>query len=276
MLFAGKREDGEKCLVVPHIPKTAGTTLRMIIGREYRSRESLFVYEKARKFHKISKLEGMTSKRKQRIRVLMGHFGMNIKDIFPSPFECFTLLRDPVEKILSQYAHGTHLNDRWRGRDVSIEEFVCSGRKGRIGPGNRNHMTRLLSGVAKGTIKEYIPEALLDMALENIDNHFTLTGISEMFDESVFLLSQKMGWRPPYHVRENVSKERPNISDIDEALLDVIVDNNKQDRLLYDQMKARFLDEWHAQDKQFHADFATFKIENDKYVKTHKAKVVWK
>ena len=51
-----------------------------------------------------------------------------------------------------------------------------------------------------------VNETHLQVAIDNLTDHYTAIGISEHFDESVLLLARRFGWRTPWYVRQNEGK----------------------------------------------------------------------
>ena len=81
-----------------HIPKTAGTTLIATLD-SYFDHDSIFP----------SKVwsEVLTNKSKKRKtwKLVRGHFGYNIKPIIPREPIFLTVLRNPIERTISQIEH---------------------------------------------------------------------------------------------------------------------------------------------------------------------------
>ena len=72
----------------------------------------------------------------------------------------------------------------------------------------------------------------LEKAKEILARHFFLAGINERFDETIMLLSQKLGWeRLPYYRRQNTNRSK---STIGEDEIRVIEHYNRFDIELYD------------------------------------------
>jgi hypothetical protein len=270
-MFWFRRRQPLKCLVIIHIPKTAGTTLRRIVEAQVPAKRIFPIYKNNEGFRRPEDLKRLPPWQKKRIEVLMGHFGMECMADFPQPFECFTMLRDPVQKVLSGYTHAMHLHKRWKDNPVPFAEFLRTSGKLSL----NNHQCRLLSGIVPPPKPGECQEGMLDLARENIARHFCLVGLSEYFDESVFLLSRHRGWSPPYYVRENVSKNRLQREELDAESLEMINEFNRLDITLYQEVKANFLSFWQARDAQFHAEFAEFKEKNRQYALKHQPKIVW-
>lgn len=170
------------------------------------------------------------------IRLLKGHMPFGLHDNLPVAAGYISILRDPIERVTSQYYYikknrYNPLHDQVEGGKMSISDFVASG----IAVGMNNGQCRFLNG----DIDEYefnsCDESLLDSAIANIDKHFAWVGITERFDESILLLSKLLGWKkPPYYIRENVSKIRQQRNQLSEKDKKVIEKYNLLDIKLYE------------------------------------------
>lgn len=92
-------------IVFIHIPKTAGSSLRNAIESSYTSKliapyENIFNLEKA--VHLDYKL-------------FRGHFGYQDAQIIPGAKEFITVLRDPVERVISLYNYWNKVSKYYNG-----------------------------------------------------------------------------------------------------------------------------------------------------------------
>lgn len=271
LFFPSRKRSDRPCLVVIHIPKTAGTTLRSIMEQQFSKRAMYEIYDQHRKFRTREQLMALSPRQKAKIRLLIGHFGMDLEPHFPVPFTCYTMLRNPVEQVLSAYAHVMHHHRKWRDRKIPLEEYLQKKKRS-----FNNRQARLLSGLTGQVPFGDCPAEMLDLALANIDKKFCTVGIAEQFDQSIYLLARLQGWADPYYVRENVSSHRLKSSDLSAETAEWIRALNAIDIALYERVKARFCALWQHQDDDFHAGFARFQVENAEYMKRHQPKVVWK
>jgi hypothetical protein len=84
---------------------------------------------------------------------------------------------------------------------------------------------------------------LLNIAKRNIEEHFSLAGLSERFDESLALMAILLGWDwTPSYEKLNVSSNKPEKVQIDASTRRSIEQANPLDVELYAWAKLRFED----------------------------------
>lgn len=224
-------------LIFLHLPKTAGTTFRDILTRQYPAR-ALYGFEAGDEQHAAEIFAAMTPAKLARLRVISGHLPFGVHKLLPRKARYLTILRDPVERIVSQYFHVLrnhhhYCHEEVTRRNLSLGDFVTSG----LTPETDNAQARMLAGVEQPAFGQ-CTEALLDQAQANLRKHFRLVGLTEHFEQTVLLARAMLGWsKPPYFSVRNVgwNKERH----IPAEELEVVRAFNKLDLALYDSVRAR-------------------------------------
>jgi hypothetical protein len=141
-------------IVFMHIMKTAGSSVRERL-EEVAAGAPVWRVNEAGRPHKARPADLAAA------RILMGH--MNFADtlMIPGPKRVFTVLRDPVERVVSHYyflhrhrleyiaewrqTHPNSLRDAEIARDQTLEEFL-GNRDSKVRSVVTNHMTRALAG----------------------------------------------------------------------------------------------------------------------------------
>ena len=106
MTKSAKDKELEKSVIFLHIPKVGGSTISKIIERQYRPRNIFHVRDNSsqkRIQNCVDEFKVLPVAEKERIKVLMGHMGFGLHNFLPQPSVYFTLLRDPVERVISYY-----------------------------------------------------------------------------------------------------------------------------------------------------------------------------
>ncbi len=223
-----------------HIPKTGGTTLRDIIQRQYRA-EKILMIPKLEESENILK-EVSTSQINQ-LKLIQGHLKYGIHNHFHRRAKYFAIIRDPINRVLSTYYYvlsqkNNPQNLSTSNNQMTIYDFVKSG----VNPFLINGQTKLISGKT-GNIDNPIIESeeLFSLAKENIENDFLFLGITEMFDETILILKNMLGWHMPYYSIANRTKKKPNYDAVNPTIISFIKEHNQLDIKLYNITKTSLL-----------------------------------
>ena len=223
-----------------HIPKTGGTTLRDIIQRQYQA-EKILMIPKLDESEDILK-EVSTSQINQ-LKLIQGHLKYGIHNHFHRRAKYFAIIRDPINRVLSTYYYvlsqkNNPQNLSTSNNQMTIYDFVQSG----VNPFLINGQTQLISGKT-GNIDNPIikSEELFSLAKENIANDFLFLGITEMFDETILILKNMLGWHMPYYSIANRTKKKPNYDAVNPTIISFIKEHNQLDIKLYNITKTSLL-----------------------------------
>jgi hypothetical protein len=230
-------QDRERALIFLHIPKAAGSTLHRIIKRQYPKR-AIFTVDGSRIRESIDEFKSLSEEERAEIRCLKGHMPYGLHQYLPRPSVYITVLRDPVDRIISHYyfvlrTPGHFLHQDVISKKMSLEDYVNSDLSSEL----NNGQVRLLSGLESvDSIYGHGPvsRSVLEAAKANLQNHFFAVGLSERFEESVLLFKDMLGWTRTYFVKENVTQKRPTKSDVSKQILKRIEQYNALDIELYD------------------------------------------
>jgi hypothetical protein len=217
-----------------HLPKAGGTTLGEFVYNECRSgrdvrTEGLLsdgVLFLPYGFFKEADLAVPQYARDllgaEDLRAVVGHFWYGLHQYVGRPWTYITLLRHPVERVLSLY-HFLKLEGT-----MSVAEFAAS-------PPFReaeNDQTRRIAGID--------PEiggcgpAMLDVAKEHLRRDFAVAGVVERFDDTLALLRKCLGWnRGTLSYPRNVNDSRPAAESLPTEVVDAILARNQLDLALW-------------------------------------------
>lgn len=204
-----------------HIPKCAGVTLHHIIDGEYAPEELYTVpgvppmgwteasYESLR--------DEWSDEAKEKIKVVKGHMPYGWHRAFKGAHEYITILRDPIERVLSYYDFISHSHQDYPYKGQGLEHFV------KTAPGAQNHMTYMLSG-AQGK-----DAAALRVAWQNL-SEMAVVGTVKKFDEMVKKLRARYGWSDGPYSPQNQTPNRVEVSD---EMRRLVASRNVYDLMLY-------------------------------------------
>lgn len=217
-----------------HVPKTAGTTLNRLIEWEYPVREMYSVDPVLFKWSGAH-LRKLPASRLRKIRMFKGHMLFGLHEILPQPATYITVLREPVDRVLSAYyfmrTYKLHpLYWKMRRENWTLDDFI-----------HRSQRTNVQSKIIAGAEYEKpCTEEIAARALANIDQHFSVVGLSERFEESLALMKLRYGWKLSSYSSFNITRSRPKKRDLPQATLDLIVQKNSFDVTLYEVAAKRF------------------------------------
>lgn len=185
--------------VFVHIPKTAGSTLRAIISREYGFRRVLYHQLQPGEKENPALLKLLTSL--GGTRLITGHHPYGIHAALKRRCRYFSMVRDPIRRAISDYYHAFgYPRHRWRDQILSgklpIEQYLTDDR---YTPGHWQ-AAMLTAGRWRS------PNSLAELAIENVRTGFHAVGTSERFIESVLFIARALGWRPPLFALKNVTR----------------------------------------------------------------------
>jgi len=246
-----------------HIGKTAGTTLRRILRRNFRSAEIMVVRARGRpRTETLDDFGARPEAERARPRLIMGHTVFGLHERVPRPSTYISMVRRPKSLVLSQYSFvlrtpGHRHHEEVTRRGLALEDYIESG----LSLEMDNSQTRAIAGDLDTPFGACTDE-MLERAKRNIEGHFAVVGITERFDESLILLRRAFGWRRMNYVSANVARGgRPEPGP---RALELIARHNRLDDELYRWVGERF-DAAIAADSLFEATYERFSRSNALY-----------
>ncbi len=226
----------EPLLVFVHLRKTAGTTVSYIMYRHFRRGEAIDIngvtVDEAN-----AQWNALSPEQRARVKGVRGHLPYG-RDLFPDRrIICFSMVRDPVERVVSEYYFGLRsprekLHAVLNRDRVSLEQFV----NGELSADVHNAQTRMLAGAPPGENSR----EMLERALTNLRERLVMVGISERLNESLLLCRALLGWRHVIYRSININRVRPATNALPPQTLASIERANTLDRELYQNACARF------------------------------------
>ncbi len=218
----------KEILIHLHMPKTAGTTLKYIIGKNINRNCNFHVYKDAPERDAILK-----ELSKKNVACIQGHFPFGVHHYFSTPSTYITMLREPVERIISEYyfirSIPTH-DQHEKVSNMSLEEYHKQN-------DHMNLQTRLLSGY----LGSPLTNPHLEQAKKNIETYFSVVGITEMFNESLYLMKKRFGWQNTFFRKQNMTKNKPQVEHLSPRIIASIKENNQLDMELYRLSKQKLM-----------------------------------
>ena len=207
----------------------------------------------------------LSNKQKKKIRLIKGHHPFGLHEHAPVPYTYVTILRDPVRRMASMHRM---MKKEWPGYNVaemSLPEFVHYEHTA----SRPNAQTVQVAGVSDAEAAD-APEATLDRAKAHIDDHFTVAGVTERFDETLVMMKERLDWpRMPYYVTSRVGKKATasgqspaRRESLPDDVRDLIASENDLDVQPYAYVQARFDKEVKEEGESFQNTVQAFQESN--------------
>jgi hypothetical protein len=227
-------------LIFLHIPKAAGSTVQKMVMQHYPGALSyIFTGDTAQwlEFPKMSEDDRAS------LDVILGHVHYGIHEHLPDPATYITMLRDPVDRVVSHYYYVLSNPDHYLHRKIArrgytLEEFAIT----RISHELDNDQVRWLTSLHHFDVRVGdVDRSLLEEAKWNLENGIAAVGLLERFHESLTCFERAFGWEDSSMPSpRNVNPDRPPLSEIDPRALAAIREVNHFDVELYEFVEALF------------------------------------
>ncbi|HUT92167.1 MAG TPA: sulfotransferase family 2 domain-containing protein [Thermoguttaceae bacterium] len=235
--IGGTTDANRETLIFLHVPKTAGVSMSKAIVRHFSEDEIYHVRYPEHKLGPVfSKHHGtlqhflhFPEAQRGRYRLLLGHMHFGLHKYLPGPSAYVTVLRDPVERLLShfgQFRRTVENNELPGAVPVSSLQEFCRA-EWKVAD---NHQTRHLCG---WNFDDHSRRENLERAKENLREHFRVVGTMERFDQTVQVLHRACGWPDLVHFRLNVGEGRLQREGVDSQFLAHLEALNSLDRELH-------------------------------------------
>jgi hypothetical protein len=103
---------------------------------------------------------------------------------------------------------------------------------------------------------------ILALAKKNLQEAFTVVGLTERFDETLLLLKNAFYWRNVFYVKLNVTRSRPQSDEISPETRCAIHEHNQLDLELYHYAQELFAEQLRRQGAAFAEQLRAFRFRN--------------
>ena len=249
-------------LIFLHILKTGGTTLNVILENYFPHKRSFATFPtRQHPEGSLAAFRALSDQQKAQIDLLNGHMGFGLHEELPRTAVYITLLRDPVERVISRYnqmRHNpqSHLHQEIVTNNMSVKDFV---RWFAAEHYMDNLQTRMIAGNWDERGFGPCTDEMLATAKQNLQSHFIVAGLTERFDETYLLLKRHFGWPYVPYTRHNVGHNRP---EIDAETRDLIRQYNSYDMALYAFVRERLAVQIRQQGLGFQLELRWLRLRN--------------
>lgn len=220
---------------------------------------------------------------KQRaVRCLIGtHVAMDVDRIFDRPAKFFTIIRQPVDRVVSHFYHvktEQHVPVHPYIKDMTLEQYLDSG----MALDTDNLQVRILSGAPEldgrwdpdggPVVAATVEPHHLEMAKRNIEDRFIVAAPLEQFTALVWFFKRLYQW-PTHRVcfmvrndnagyKQNEREGRPPLTALSPATRQRLEHCNRYDMELHAWVTARFAEQIRPMEPHFSRQVHRFALIN--------------
>jgi Sulfotransferase family len=231
-----------------HIPKTGGTSMRIILNKVY-GMDKVFFINSCDISGSLLDYKNLDSSERKKFKVVSGHGAEMFCEMLENPFR-LGILREPVSLFLSQYSYlkkSPNSNFRQEVSALGSKEAYLDYA---IKNGQDNLLCRYFSSSMRWLADPGLPipdmekqgDELLEKAKAGLHTYDALIDLSR-FDQGIYFLARKLRWpRIPLYRPSNISEKGKNQNVLSDGFLQQLKDILRWDILLYQYFLQQKLD----------------------------------
>lgn len=253
-------------LIFQHIPKTGGTSLRHVVRANFHRWEYATWYSEPKEVnvadHFARRYSDLPKYRRAVLCCVAGHDANYLIPALDRPFRVFTMLRDPVERVVSLYHYNLLQADRattgekltdldagtqmglvlrergWTLRDI----YLRLGDKGEGESKLHALFFHYFNGQSRGLLGPHLDTSSMDYTsnpgddlvkrLERLLEEHYVVGVQGEFSRSLGLYARSFGWKRLWIPQLNRSGSA-DTRGVDQKTLELIRSHNQLDDHIY-------------------------------------------
>lgn len=224
-------------ILFDHLPKCGGSTLNAYLEKHYPG-EKIFSTDGLGPSKSVKFFKSLPEKTRHQYCLIKGHGANELLDYADHSCLKVTVLRDPVERIISHYYYAKrkpnhYLYSKIHESSMSLRDYASSDLSGEL----RNWYTTHFSGMPVD-IAEENPETSVSKAADTLLKCYDVVGLLEDFSAFIKRLRKEANLIYKYdNNRVNVTENRLSIEDIPQSTIRKIEEVNHLDIALYSRIK---------------------------------------
>ena len=218
-------------ILFDHVPKCGGNTLGRWLSSHYKIDQ---IYAISGTPHiETAKYINMPKEMRKNYYYIWGHEAHQLLNYLPNPYILITILRDPVDRIVSYYYWakrdpGHYLYEAITKNNMDLTEFSTSGLSSELS----NYYTSHFSNMPPGTVRS-CPEEALETAKNNLARYEHI-GFTHNLNAFIASISKSLDLTNPYDgIQLNKTFGRKSLDNITQQERECIAESNKIDIELY-------------------------------------------
>jgi len=250
-------------VIYHHIAKTGGTSLRKVVQANYKGKALLEWYGPNRgsvdwwKVH----YHALSPQRKAAIQCIAAHSSHYLIPVIDRPFRVFTLLRNPIDRVISLYYFTRILAQKGKGKGAEIGRLLISlnwslgdiyrhAIRDDIDPQWHSLLAPFFNGQTRAILGPHtdtsaIPflpktsgslDKTLQHAYQILEAYYEI-GITEAYADSLRYFANVFGWEKIFVEHANRTQKRPRIHEISPEVITLIREFNHLDFKLHNYAK---------------------------------------
>ena len=221
------------CLLFEHVPKCGGVSVSRYLKQNY-APDEIYELSGGKPSESIAEFKRSSEKDRQRFRLILGHGAHQLWALMDSETIGMTILRDPVDRIVSHYyfvlaspAH--YLYEKVTSQNMSLTDYATSGISGEL---QNNYVCRFLQISPEEAEQE--PDRTVENAYSLLQTQYAVVGTLEQLNQTMNSVRKVAGLRSRWkNEQHNVNKRRRSTEEITDEERKVISDVNALDVKLY-------------------------------------------
>ncbi|NBB79893.1 MAG: sulfotransferase family 2 domain-containing protein [Verrucomicrobia bacterium] len=224
-------------ILFDHVPKCAGQSLNAYLRRHFPGRK-IFHMQGSAPAASVAQFRQLPESKRHSFALVSGHLaGQLLDEVHPDSCK-ITVLREPVDRIVSHYyfvkrTQSHYLHEKVLREGLSLRDYVEQALSHELS----NHYTLHFSGLSREDAARD-PDAAVEQALQGL-RRYHLVGFQDDMAGFVAQLRRSANLRLPFPEQKvNVTQDRRSVRELDPATRAVIERANALDlRVYHDLMK---------------------------------------
>ncbi len=227
-------------ILFDHLPKCGGSSLNKYLKSNYSGKKT-FIIDSKNPHKSLSLFKLKQEGDRHAYDLVTGHLGNHLLEYVDPESIKITVLRDPIERIVSHYYYAKNRPDHY------LHEVILSNNlelldyaRYEISNELNNWYTTHFSGLTHAEAMKN-PEVAVKLALKTLTKKFTLVGFLDDLSSFVHVLEKKAQLPRSFeNKRVNITQNRPEINEVSSSVLRNLSVANSLDVEVYKRTKEYF------------------------------------